>query len=68
MEIDFTDSQLPPDELEEVRRRYSQEWREEEERFARKLARVRLAFGAEEYIRGGLGMSESAYPLLTPES
>lgn len=33
-EIDFTDSQLPPDELKEMRQRYREERRAEEERLA----------------------------------
>ena len=63
-EIDFSDSQLPPDELREVRQRYREEGRAEKEHAARKQARLRLCFGGEDYAKSGLGLSELPLPLL----
>jgi hypothetical protein len=63
-EIDFTDSQLPPDELKDIRQRYREERRAEEERLAGKRARLRLCFGSEDYARSGLGLSNLPLPLI----
>lgn len=63
-EIDFSESQLPPEELEAYRSIYRSERQEEQARIDAKLARVRLRFGSEEHFKGGLGLSGQALPLI----
>ena len=64
-DIDFTDSQLPPEELAEYRLRYRSEEQEERARIEAKLPHsVRLCMGMEEHFRPGLGLKAVPLPLM----
>ncbi|WP_152054205.1 hypothetical protein [Tautonia marina] len=63
-ELDFSDSQLPPEELAEYRRHYRSEEQDEQARIDAKLARVKLCMGMEEHFRPGLSLKAMPLPLL----
>lgn len=64
MDIDFSDSQLPEDELREVKRRYNEELRNENMRATNTLKRARLCFGGEQYYSGGFDCPEFYTPVI----
>jgi len=63
-EIDFTDSQLPPDELAEYRKNHRTERQELRALLAAQRAHTRLCFGAEDILPSGDGRKIGALPLL----